>query len=284
MEPLISVIIPTYNEAARIGRAVRSMQDQTYKNLEIIVVDDGSTDDTRGIVEAIAARDPRVSFVAPPDPAPKRTNWRGYDINAGFAARNYGFGIARGEWITTQDADDASLLNRIETQYELAKKYGADMVTIMWQRYRSEIADKSLDVAAIFKDKGEHAVIIRPEETYRAAVEARGILMREPLHRFIPFTIKWFPYTRKFFFRNTKSYPGADNCMLFHRRVRDQGLYFRPRNERTWGAPSGRGSGRDFAHRVAFETKNAWSFRLPLYLWDVKLDNPDFVGYDRYLI
>lgn len=282
-EPLISVVIPTYNEAQRLARAVKSMQDQTYRNLEIIVVDDGSTDNTKEVMEAIVKADPRVSFHIPENQPPKRTNWRGYDINAGYAARNFGFKIAKGEWITTQDADDASLANRIETQYKLALKHKADMVTVTWQRCRPEIVGKSLDVDAIFRDKGADTVIVTPETTYRMATENRGVLMREPWHRFIPFPIKWFPYTRKLFYRSTQPYPGADNCMLFHRNVRDRGLYFRPRNERTWGAPSGRGSGRDFAYRVAFETKNAWSFKLPLYLWDVKADNPDFAGYDQYL-
>jgi len=57
---LISVIIPTYNEGGKIARAIASMQNQTYKNLEIIVVDDWSTDDTKEIVEKITVADKRV--------------------------------------------------------------------------------------------------------------------------------------------------------------------------------------------------------------------------------
>ena len=281
-KPLISVVIPVYNEAGRIARCVKSMQDQTYRNLEIIVVDDGSTDRSYEIAKEIEKTDSRVKVYRNPK-VPARTNWRGYDINAGYSARNYGFKIARGEWITTQDADDTSLLNRIEVQYELAKKYGADMVTIMWQRCRLEIISKVLNVEHIFKDIGEEKIVIRPEETYKIALEAKGPLMREPWHKYIPFTLKWFPYTRKLFYRSTAPYPGADNSMLFHRSVRDRGIYLRPRDERTWGSPSGRGSGRDFVYRVAYETKKAWSFRLPLYLWDVKLENDEFVGYEKYL-
>lgn len=283
MNDLISVIIPTYNEEGRIKRAIDSIRNQTYSNLEIIVVDDQSTDNTKKIVEEIIKEDNRVKYHLIPK-ASKRTNWRGYDINAGFAARNYGFKIAQGEWLTTQDADDASLKNRIEIQYNLALKYKADMVTIMWQRCTKEIINKSLDVEAITKDKGEAVILISPEIIYQKSIHNRGILMKEPFHKFIPFPIKWFPYTRKFFYKNVEPYPGADNCMLFHKSIRDKGIYFRPRNERTWGIPSGRGSGRDFAYRVAFETKNAWSFRLPLYLWDVKLNNQDFIGYEKYLI
>lgn len=284
MKPLISVVIPVYNEEVRVARAIASMQQQTYRNLEIIVVDDHSTDGTEETVRAIAATDPRVSYHRYPKPVARRTNWRGYDINAGYAARNYGFRIARGEWITTQDADDASLANRIEVQYELACRYGASMVTISWQRLRAELLGARLNIDIIFTEKGEDEVVVRPEAIEALARRNRGILMWEPLHRFIPFPFKWFPYTRRLFYRRSDPYPGADNCMLFHRSVTDCGVNFRHRNERTWGTPAGRGSGRDFAFRVALRTRNAWSFKLPLYLWDVNADNAEFTGYDRFLV
>ncbi len=284
MEPLISVSIPVYNEEERVVRAIHSMQEQTYKNLEIIVVDDYSTDGTAEAVKKIAAEDPRVQYHLYPNKLEKRTNWRGYDINAGYAARNYGFKIAKGEWLTTQDADDASFLNRIETQYDLAKKYNATCVTIQWQQCKPEFLNKRLDVERIFADKGEDAVVIRPEDILALAKKIRGPFMLEPLHHFIPFPLKWFPYTRKLFYRRMDSYPGSDNAMLFHRRVRDEGILMRHRNQRTWGVPSGRGSGRDFAFRVATHFKNSWSFRLPMYLWDVRQDNPEYTGYEKYIV
>lgn len=281
--PLISVIIPVWNEERRIVRAISSMRNQTYKNLEIIVVDDNSTDGTKAAVQAIVQVDPRVHYHFHRTNE-KRTNWRGYDINAGYSARNFGFKIAKGEWITTQDADDASLLNRIEIQYHMAEKYKATLVTIQWYELTEKTLDKKLDVEHIFQDKGESAVVIRPEEIFKLAKDVRGVLMIEPLHQYIPFPLKWFPYTRKLFYRKMTSYPGADNSMLFHRSVRDAGFYLRHRNERTWGAPSGRGSGRDFVFRVAAHFKNSWSFRLPMYLWDVKHQNLEYTGYEKYLL
>jgi glycosyltransferase involved in cell wall biosynthesis len=281
--PLISVVIPVYNEEKRVVRAVNSMQNQTYDNLEIIVVDDGSTDNTRSAVENIMKKDKRVSYHYL-DSKERPTNWRGYDINKGYAARNVGFKHARGEWVTTQDADDASLLNRIEIQYELAKKYKATLVTIQWYPLREELLNKKLDVERIVQEKGEESILIRPEFITTLAETQLGVLMREPFHRFIPFSVKWFPYTRKLFYKNVDIYPGADNCMLFHRGVLDQGFYFRHRNARTWGTPNGAGSGRDFAFRVATHFKNSWSFRLPMYLWDVKIHNPDYIDYDKYII
>ena len=284
--PLISVIIPVWNEERRVVRAINSMRDQTYTNLEIIVVDDGSTDGTCAAVEALTRVDPRVQYHFHHDENEKRTNWRGYDISAGYAARNFGFKIAKGEWITTQDADYASLLNRIEVQYRMAEKYKATLVTIQWYQLTEENLTKKLDVERLAREVGENSIVIRPEEITAFAERARGLLMIESLHRFIPFPIKWFPYTRKLFYRETTSYPGADNSMLFHKSVRDAGIYMRHRNERTWGAPSGRGSGRDFVFRVATHFKNSWSFRLPMYLWNVKHENAEYPskGYDAYLI
>jgi glycosyltransferase involved in cell wall biosynthesis len=283
-EPLISVIIPVYNEEKRVGRAIKSIQDQTYKNLEIIVVDDRSTDNTAEAVKKIAREDPRVSYHLY-SKNEKRTNWRGYDISAGYAARNYGFNLAKGEWLTTQDADDASLLNRIEAQYALAKKYNAIFVTIAWQRLQDKWLGKRLDVEKIFQEKGEKEVVIHPDQISSLAKKLRGPLMIEPIHCFIPFPIKWFPYTRKLFFRDhTVAYPGADNSMLFHKKVLDDGTLMRHRNARTWGVPSGRASGRDFAFRVAARYNNNWSFKLPLYLWEVGIENPGFEGYEKYLI
>jgi glycosyltransferase involved in cell wall biosynthesis len=284
MEPLISVSIPVYNEEKRVVRAIRSMQEQTYKNLEIIVVDDYSTDGTAEAVKKIAAADSRVQYHLYPNKAEQRTNWRGYDISAGYAARNHGFKLAKGEWLTTQDADDASLLNRIETQYTLAKKYDATCVTIQWQELTEENLHKQLDVEKIFKDFGEEHVVIRPEAIVALAKRVRGPLMAEPLHRFLPFPLKWFPYTRKMFYKQMDSYPGSDNAVFFHKKVRDAGVLMRHRNERTWGVPSGRGSGRDFAFRIATHFNNSWSFKLPLYLWDVHKQNPDYTGWEKYLV
>ncbi len=282
--PLISVVIPVWNEEKRIVRAINSMREQTYKNLEIIVVDDGSTDGTRSAVETIAREDSRVRYYYQHDPQERRTNWRGYDISAGYAARNFGFKIAKGEWITTQDADDASLLNRIEFQYQMAVKHQATMVTIGWCQLTESTLNKKLDIERALQAQGEENLVITPEEIITIAENARGLLMRESFHRFIPFPVKWFPYTRKLFYRNTVSYPGADNSMLFHKSVRDAGIYMRHRNERTWGVPSGRGSGRDFAFRIATHFKNSWSFRLPFYLWDVRIQNPEYNHCDQYML
>ena len=283
MPPLISVIIPVFNEEKRISRCLNSICRQTYSNLEIVVVDDDSTDDTALIVNDLIKQDNRIKYYKIPGGAPQRTNWRGYDINAGFAARNYGFKIAKGQYITTQDADDACLLNRIEIQYNLLKKYQATLVTVDWQQLAPKKLNQKFDIELFLQDHSLDTITAGPEKISNMAKDSRGVLMIEPWHKFIPFPLKWFPYTRKLFYRNLKTFPGADNCMLFNRTVCDQGIFFRPRNERTWGTPAGRGSGRDFVFKVAQKFNNNYYFKLPLYLWDVKIENSEHQNNYKYL-
>lgn len=100
----VSVIIPSYNRARTLGRALDSVFAQTHKNLEVIVVDDGSTDGTDGLVKNY-------------DVIYHKTKNRGVS-----AARNAGFSLSRGEWIALLDSDDEWLPHKIETQLEFARK------------------------------------------------------------------------------------------------------------------------------------------------------------------
>lgn len=98
--PLVSVIIPSYNTARYVPEAVNSILAQSYQNLEIHVVDDGSTDDTREVMRQYADN-PRVFYH--------------YQKNRGEAgARNTGIRAARGELIALCDADDLWMPNKLE--------------------------------------------------------------------------------------------------------------------------------------------------------------------------
>jgi glycosyltransferase involved in cell wall biosynthesis len=91
--PLITVVIPLYNGAAFIERTLGSVMAQTYQNLEILVVDDGSTDHSPQLVQGLSRQDDRIKLITQP--------------NGGVAAaRNLGIGLARGEWLGFVDADD----------------------------------------------------------------------------------------------------------------------------------------------------------------------------------
>lgn len=97
----ISVIIPTYNRSNTIERAIRSVLEQTYSNLEVIVVDDGSTDNTEEVVKAI--HDDRIRYY-------KKEN------DGAGAARNEGVKYATAEVIAFHDSDDSWRENKLEKQ------------------------------------------------------------------------------------------------------------------------------------------------------------------------
>lgn len=118
---MISVIIPTYNRAKTIERAIDSVLQQTYTDIEVIVVDDCSTDDTEKIVGSY--KDNRLRFVK-------------HRINQGAcAARNTGIDHARGMYIAFQDSDDAWRPEKLEKQMEAMEKYGADICFCKMERH-----------------------------------------------------------------------------------------------------------------------------------------------------
>lgn len=101
----ISVIVPTYNRAHLISRSIQSVLAQTYNDFELIVVDDGSTDNTEEVVRAL--NDRRISYL-------KHSGNRGVS-----AARNTGIKAARGSYIAFQDSDDEWLPQKLEKQMAL---------------------------------------------------------------------------------------------------------------------------------------------------------------------
>lgn len=111
----VSIILPVYNVAAYLGQCVDSLLAQTYPELEIILVDDGSKDESGRICDQYAQADPRVIVI--------------HQQNAGAAnAKNAGLDCATGEYITFMDSDDYAELNWIETMVEASERTGADVV------------------------------------------------------------------------------------------------------------------------------------------------------------
>ena len=114
---MISVIIPCFNSEQFIGRAIESVLKQTYKNYEIIVVDNNSSDNTTGIIYDYMNRCPNKIKVL-------------HEYKKGApAARNKGLYEAKGEWIQFLDSDDELLPDKLKQQIEVADSSEADVVT-----------------------------------------------------------------------------------------------------------------------------------------------------------
>lgn len=120
IKDLVSVIIPTYNRAHLIKRSAMSVLNQTYSNLELIIVDDGSTDNTEEVVKSLD--DERVIYI-------KQSN------QGACAARNNGIDHAKGEFIAFQDSDDVWHLDKLEKQIKCLKETGADVVVCNLVKY-----------------------------------------------------------------------------------------------------------------------------------------------------
>ena len=115
--PKVSVCVPVYNVEQYIGRCIESIQEQSLKDIEIIVVNDCTPDDSMKIVRAYAAKDNRIKIVE-------------HEKNRGLMmARRTGYMVASGDYITFCDSDDSLPNNALETLYSAAVSENADVVS-----------------------------------------------------------------------------------------------------------------------------------------------------------
>ncbi|HEU4328542.1 MAG TPA: glycosyltransferase [Roseiflexaceae bacterium] len=123
--PLISIVVPARNEAANIERCVRSLLAQNYPRLEVIAIDDASTDATPEILARLAAEDSRLLVVAG---APLRPGWTGKNNAVAQGVRH-----AHGEWLLFVDADVCLHQGALSGAYQTATQRGIAMVSL-WAR------------------------------------------------------------------------------------------------------------------------------------------------------
>lgn len=122
MNDLISIIVPIYNIEKYIERCVRSLINQTYQNIEIILVDDGSTDNSGNIADKLANQDTRIKCI--------------HQKNGGLsAARNTGLNVAKGNYYSFIDGDDYIKSETIEKLYLNAVKYHAEIAVCNMIRF-----------------------------------------------------------------------------------------------------------------------------------------------------
>lgn len=151
---LISVIMTAYNIESYIERGVLSVCRQTYRNLEIIVVDDGSTDDTGRILEDLAARDTRIRVIHQENSGPAR-------------ARNIGLAGARGNYIGFVDGDDWIDPDMYEKLFSALEEQQADLAVCRYRQIsRTGIIDGSVDRAVLFEGQEALAAYVEEREEF----------------------------------------------------------------------------------------------------------------------
>ena len=122
MSKLISIIVPVYNVEKYIEKCIDSIINQTYKNLEIILVDDGSKDNSGKICDEYSKKDSRIKVI--------------HKVNGGLSdARNHGLQIATGDYIGFVDSDDYIAEDMFETLYNLSEEKNADISIVSFYEY-----------------------------------------------------------------------------------------------------------------------------------------------------
>lgn len=152
---MVSIIIPVYNVEKYINRCIDSVINQTYKNIEIILVDDGSTDNSGKICDSYEKKDERIKVI--------------HKENGGLSSsRNVGIDLSRGDIITFLDSDDYLSSEYIEKSVELYNRHNADIVVLKMIYVAENINEeiKNNTIPKIMEFNSEEAIEISLYQTY----------------------------------------------------------------------------------------------------------------------
>lgn len=139
MSDLVSIIIPTFNRANLIEATIASLLQQTYTVIEVIVVDDNSTDNTSAVVTELSQKNNQIQYYRRPETKPKGAN----------ACRNYGLELAKGTFVKWIDSDDLLSADAIQVQLAAIKNESADLCICKTSTFRDETN------LAVIKDWGD---------------------------------------------------------------------------------------------------------------------------------
>lgn len=126
-KPLVSVIMPMYNSARYVAESIESVIAQTYSNWELMVIDDGSIDDSIKIVKEYSRRDDRIKLL-----------FNDNHVGNPSAPRNYGIEKAQGEFIAFLDSDDVWLPEKLEEQLQLFKDKDTKVVFSYYKKIQAD--------------------------------------------------------------------------------------------------------------------------------------------------
>lgn len=150
-KPLVSCIVPTHNRRSLLPRAVVSILSQSFSDIELIIVDDGSTDDTKLYLDKLIVSDHRVRVI------------RFANASGGGQARNAGIEASRGKYIAFLDDDDQWFQHKLQLQLDCVKSLGARVVGGRFRAVGRTMLAKSVDyqrrLFQIFRDQAKPTVL-----------------------------------------------------------------------------------------------------------------------------
>ncbi len=175
MSPLVSIIVPVYKVEKYLKRCIDSLLKQTYKNIEIILVDDGSPDNCPQICDEYLNMDSRIVAI--------------HQKNGGLsAARNKGLASSKGDYICFVDSDDYVADNFVEAMLSAAMNESSDLVICNFDY--------------VFEDNSRKKYVFNYEERKYFSEELMALLLSNDMH--LPFVVAWSKLYKKELFENLK--------------------------------------------------------------------------------
>lgn len=165
--PIISIIVPIYNASLYLEGCLASIQKQTFKNLEVILIDDGSIDNSLTISQNFCDQDPRFQLI-------KKTN------GGVSSARNLGLDKATGDYILFVDSDDCIAINHVESLYNAIREFSADIClsdfrrvspTEYWQLVLSKAESKITEQYKITKQQALEEILSRKKVSWEVCAK-----------------------------------------------------------------------------------------------------------------
>lgn len=204
---LVSILMPAYNRADYIAESIRSVQAQTWQNWELLIVNDGSKDNTAEIVAEYSSKDPRVILINQP--------------NAGCgAARNTGLSHAKGNWIAYLDSDDLWTPDKLEIQLAAAAEHpDVDVIYSRgWMFFDTDLTNREPynSVYGVYEGKDMYRMLYRRNDIPILSV----IVKRSMVDKVGPqsnITIEDYDYWMRIGKAGGRFY-GIDQALFFYRR------------------------------------------------------------------
>lgn len=176
----ISVAVAVYNSDAYLDRSIQSVLNQTYRNLEVILVDDGSTDNCPAICDKYARQDARVKVI--------------HKKNGGlYTSRNVGMEAATGTYLAFLDGDDWLDENMYEEMLSCLKEQDADLVVCRYKWvYQDETVDISTGLAAVMEGQEMLAKYLEEDEAFQIQNAAWNKLYKRSILGDLKFPPRWY--------------------------------------------------------------------------------------------